>query len=145
MTDKSMIPEKKLSAGAVVVRRAGRGWKLLVLRAGRGWDFPKGNVGPAEEPLAAATREVAEETGLSDLDFPFGDNFRETVPYGDNKVARYYLAETTQEEIMLPIAHELGRPEHDEWRWVTCDQAEELLPPRLALVLEWVRETLEGG
>jgi 8-oxo-dGTP pyrophosphatase MutT (NUDIX family) len=139
------IPEKKLSAGAVVARRAGRGWKILVLRAYRNWDFPKGMVEPGEDPLAAATREVAEETGLTDLDFPFGDNYRDTVPYADNKVARYYLAETTQNEITLPISHELGRPEHDEWRWVTCEEAEDLLPPRLSSVLEWARGTLEPG
>ncbi len=138
-----MIPEKKLAAGAVVVRRAGRGWKILLLRAYRSWDFPKGRVEPGEDPLAAATREVAEETGLADLDFPFGDHYRETVPYADNKVARYYVAETAEALVVLPIAHELGRPEHDEWRWVTCDEAEELLPPRLGIVLEWVRGMLQ--
>jgi 8-oxo-dGTP pyrophosphatase MutT (NUDIX family) len=51
-----------------------------VLRAYRNWDFPKGLVEPGEDPLAAAKREVKEETGLSDLDYPFGDEHRETVP-----------------------------------------------------------------
>ena len=55
----------KLSSGAVVVRRAGGEWLLLVLRAFRNWDFPKGLVEPGEEPLTAAKREVAEETGLA--------------------------------------------------------------------------------
>ena len=48
-------------------------------------------------------REVAEETGLTKLDYPFGDEFRETVPYAGNKVARYYLAETEEHDIELPV------------------------------------------
>ena len=43
----------------------------------------------------------------------------------------------------LAISHELGRPEHHEFRWVSFDEAEELLPPRLAPILDWARETLQ--
>lgn len=138
-----MTAPKQLSAGAVVVRRVGAEWRLLVLRAFRNWDFPKGLVEPGEAPFVAAKREVAEETGLTDLEFPHGESCRETLPYAEDKVARYYLAETEQEQVELPISHELGRPEHHEWRWVTFDEAEELLPPRLSLVLDWAREMLE--
>jgi bis(5'-nucleosidyl)-tetraphosphatase len=102
-------------------------------------------VEPGEDQLDTARREVAEETGLSELDFPFGAEFRETVPYAANKVARYYLAETTEHEIELPVSPELGRPEHHEYRWVTYDEAEALLPPRLAIVLEWAKRTISGG
>jgi 8-oxo-dGTP pyrophosphatase MutT (NUDIX family) len=140
-----MNSSQKISAGAVVVRRVGAGWRLLVLRAFRNWDFPKGLVEPGEEPFAAAKREVAEETGLIELAFPFGDRYRETAPYAGGKTARYYLAETDERDIELPVSHELGRPEHDEWRWVTFDEAEDLLPPQLAIVLNWVRDTLESG
>jgi 8-oxo-dGTP pyrophosphatase MutT (NUDIX family) len=132
-----------ISAGLIPVRRAPGGWVVLVLRAFRNWDFPKGVVEPGEEPLQTARRETAEETGLSDLSFPFGTDYRETLPYAGGKVARYYLAETREEEVALPISHELGRPEHHEWRWVTFDEAEELLPPRLALVLDWARKVLD--
>lgn len=137
-----MTTPREFSAGIVPVRRSARGWQLLVLRAYRNWDFPKGRVHPGEEPFAAAKRETQEETGLDDLDFPFGDGYRETLPYARGKIARYYIAETAQDHITLPISHELGRPEHDEWRWVTLEEAEDLLPPRLALVLDWVREML---
>lgn len=139
-----MTPASR-AAGAVVFRRTDRGIRLLVLRAYKNWDFPKGVVEPGEDPLATAKREVLEETGIATLDFPFGDEFRETVPYGANKVGRYYLAETGEEEIELPVSPELGRPEHHEYRWVTYDEAEDLLPPRLAVVLEWARRTLSGG
>ena len=138
-----MTDRPKLAAGVIPVRREGGNWRILVLRAYRNWDFPKGMLEPGEEPLAAARRETAEETGLRDLEFAFGEGYKETLAYAGGKVARYYLAETREEEIDLPISHELGRPEHHEWRWVTFDEAEGLLPPRLAIVLEWVRETLE--
>ncbi|MGH8733567.1 MAG: bis(5'-nucleosyl)-tetraphosphatase [Burkholderiales bacterium] len=132
------------AAGAVVFRRSERGIRLLVLRAYKNWDFPKGLVEPGEDQLAAARREVEEETGLSSLDYPFGDEFRETVPYAGNKIARYYIAETGVEKIELPVSPELGRPEHHEYRWVSFDEAEDLLPPRLAIVLDWARKTITG-
>jgi 8-oxo-dGTP pyrophosphatase MutT (NUDIX family) len=130
------------AAGAVVFRRGDRGIRLLLLRAYKNWDFPKGLVEPGENELAAAKREVEEETGLADLDYPFGDEFKETVPYSGNKVARYYLAETGAEKIELPVSPELGRPEHHEYRWASFDEAEDLLPPRLFVILEWAKKTL---
>jgi 8-oxo-dGTP pyrophosphatase MutT (NUDIX family) len=129
----------------VVFRRTPQGVRYLVLRAFKNWDFPKGIVEAGEEQLACAKREVEEETGLTGLEFPFGDEFKETLPYGGGKVARYYLAETEQVEVELPVSPELGRPEHHEYRWVTYDEAEELLPPRLATVLEWARRTISGS
>jgi len=130
------------AAGAVVFRRSDRGIRLLVLRAYKNWDFPKGLIEPGEDALAAARREVLEETGLAELAYPFGDEFKETLPYAGNKVARYYLAETDAEKIELPVSPELGRPEHHEYRWVSFEEAEDLLPPRLVVVLEWARKTL---
>jgi len=130
------------AAGAVVFRRSDRGIRLLVLRAYKNWDFPKGTIEPGEDALAAARREVQEETGLADLGYPFGDAFRETAPYAANKIARYYLAETDAEKIVLPVSPELGRPEHHEYRWVSFDEAEDLLPPRLAPILDWAKKTI---
>ena len=144
--DNGKKPEKKFvrASGAVVFRRTPRGVKLLVLRAYNNWDFPKGLVESGEDMLVAARREVKEETGLTEVDYPFGDEFRETVPYANNKIARYYLAETEEHDIQLPISTALGRPEHHEFRWVSLDEAEDLLPPRLTVILDWVKQTLAG-
>lgn len=132
------------SAGVVVVRRDDRGWRLLVLRAYRNWDFPKGTLEAGEAPLDAALRETMEEAAISDLAFHWGEGYCETAPYRQGKVARYYLAETAQTAITLPVSPELGRPEHDEWRWVSFDEAERLLPPRLQPILAWARKQLEA-
>jgi 8-oxo-dGTP pyrophosphatase MutT (NUDIX family) len=133
------------AAGAVVFRRGERGVRLLLLRAFKNWDFPKGQVEPGEEQLACAKREVEEETGIAALEFPFGEEFKETLPYAGNKVARYYLAETEEVEVTLPVSPELGRPEHHEYRWVSFDEAEALLPPRLSIVLDWAKKTIAGS
>jgi 8-oxo-dGTP pyrophosphatase MutT (NUDIX family) len=135
---------KPRSAGAVVFRRSEQGVWLLVLRAFGHWDFPKGLVEDGESELITARREVWEETGLGEIKFALGEDYRETLPYAGGKIARYYLAETEVEKITLPVSLELGRPEHDEWRWVSLDEADDLLPPRLAVVLEWVRAALGG-
>lgn len=126
-------------------RRTERGPRLLVLRAYKNWDFPKGTIEPGESELDAAKRETAEETGLADLEFPFGDEHQDTLAYSGGKVARYFLAETDKGVIELPVSAELGRPEHHEWRWVSFDEAEELLPPRLGVVLDWARRQLAIG
>lgn len=129
-----------LSAGVVVLRRFPEGWRCLVLRAYRNWDFPKGMVEDDESPRDAAVREVWEETSLEDLRFHWGEEYRETLPYAGQKVSRYYLAESPRGEVKLRTSDELGRPEHDEFRWVSFDSAEDVLPPRLAIVLDWARE-----
>jgi 8-oxo-dGTP pyrophosphatase MutT (NUDIX family) len=131
-----------LSAGVVVVRRAHEQWLYLMLRAYRNWDFPKGLVEPHEEPLAAAQREVAEETGIADLRFPWGEVYAETAPYGQNKVARYYLGETGTEQVTLLVSEELGRPEHHEWRWLSHSAAVALAPDRLQPILSWAAGVL---
>jgi 8-oxo-dGTP pyrophosphatase MutT (NUDIX family) len=133
----------RFSAGIVVVRREGNTWRWLLLRAYRNWDFPKGLAQPGEAPMRTALRETEEETGLSDLAFPWGEVYRETAPYSGGKVARYYLGETDRKDIVLPVSAELGRPEHDEWRWVNAGAAARLLPPRLQPILAWAREIVD--
>ena len=126
-----------LSAGAVIVRRFDDQYRYLLLRVRDYWDFPKGMVDPGEDPLAAAIRETEEETTLTGLNFRWGNEFIETEPYGKNKIARYYLAESPQGEVFLPVTEELGKPEHEEFRWMEYDAARGLLVPRVLAVLEW--------
>ena len=56
------------SAGGVVVRHTTSEPLVLLICDSYGkWGFPKGHVEPGEAPEVAAVREVAEETGLTDL------------------------------------------------------------------------------
>ena len=137
-------PAALLSAGVAVARCDARaGWLFLLLRVYRSWDFPKGMVEPAEDPFAAAVREVREESTIADLEFPFGQDFVVTGPYGRNKVARYYLGVTRTAQVTLPVVPELGKPEHHEWRWVDFEQAAGMVSPRVLPVVEWAQQRLD--
>ena len=128
-----------------MLRQATDGWRVLLLRAYNYWDCPKGVVEPGEDPLMTARREVREETGITELDFRWGDRFIETEPYSKNKVARYYLAATSSDKVTLGINPLLGKPEHHEARWFGFEDASSLLVPRLRRVLDWVRATIAAA
>ncbi len=132
----------KLSCGAVLVRRAESGWMTLMLRAYRNWDFPKGLCEIGETPMQAAMREVGEETGITDLNFDWGDRFTDTGPYNQGKVARYFLARTEEEQVEMGISPELGRPEHHEYQWMDFDCAYDISAPRVRLVVQWARQVI---
>ena len=114
----------RLSAGVVVVRPAAGGWRFLLLRAFNHWDFPKGMVEEGEEPLAAAVREVREESLIDDLEFTWGEPSTRTA------------------DVSLPVNPELGRAEHSEFRWVDYDEALKLVSPRVRPVLHWAAQVM---
>ena len=124
-------------AGVVVLKENRNSWRCLLLRANESWGFPKGALNRGETPLAAAKREVQEETSLYDLYFRWGDIFIETQPLAGHKVARYYLALTSQSQVFLPVSAELGRAEHDEFRWTRFVEAKALLSAHLRPVVIW--------
>lgn len=131
-----------MSCGVVVVRRVGPAWMTLMLRAYHHWDFPKGLREPGEEPMEAAVREVAEETGVDDLEFEWGDRYFETGPYSRGKIARYFIGVTCREHIELGPSPETGLPEHHEWRWVKFDEAYDLGSPRVRQIVQWARQII---
>ena len=138
------MAERILSAGVVVVSRVDEIWRVLLLRVYNYWDCPKGVVAPGEDPLVAARREVREETTLNDLDFHWGEDFIETAPYSNNKVARYYLAGTERTDVKLLVSAELGRPEHHEFKWLTFEDAAPRVVPRVRDVLHWARGRIDA-
>ena len=135
--------QKRLSAGTVVVRESEHGLMFLLLRAFKHWDFPKGMVEDDESPLDAARRETFEESGIADLEFRWGEDFYETPPYNRGKVARYYLAATTQEAVSIAPNPLTGRLEHVEYRWVSFEQAWRMSSPRVQRLLSWVANQLD--
>ncbi len=135
---------KRRSFGIIPIAFEQSGAPLfLILRAYKNWDFPKGGAEPGESPLETAKRETAEETGIQELTLVWGEVSMDTEIYSGGKVATYYLARVEKRRLTLPISAELGRPEHDEYRWVSYDEARSLLPPRLLPILDWAKGKVE--
>lgn len=134
--------DETLSCGIVLARDTDTGWMTLLLRAWHHWDFPKGLREHGESSLDAAVREVREETGISELEFEWGERHMETGPYSRGKTARYYLARTSQEDVVMGPSPETGEPEHHEWRWVSFDEAYDLTSPRVRNVVHWARQVI---
>jgi len=99
------------SAGAVVYRGTDASRRYLLLQNSGRWDFPKGRVEPGESELQTVRREVAEETGITDLTIVPG--FRKVIEYfyrrdGKNvhKQVVYLLAATDHETVKISFEHQ---------------------------------------
>jgi 8-oxo-dGTP pyrophosphatase MutT (NUDIX family) len=128
---------REFSAGGVLVRRLKGRWMVAAIRpAGRPeglWALPKGNIGPGEDPAAAAVREVAEETGAQGkLDRKLGDvRYVYTQSWGEErgtrifKIVSFFLLRYTAGrlgEVPPEFAHEVA-----EARWLPLEEAPTLL------------------
>lgn len=139
------LPPKDLTAGIVLVHNDGERYRLLCVRNFDTWDFPKGPVREDEDVVEAATEEVRAATGIENPAFHWGEDYRETVPFEDGRVARYFLAESATDDVQLDVPGGAGADEDYEYRWVTVEEAEDLLPPRLGIILEWAVGKLARG
>ena len=137
------------SAGTIIVDRDQNPSDphVLCLRAYSNWGFPKGRADPGEDKEQTASRETLEETGLEGgADWSFTGEQTPTVTYGSGKkrkTASYFMADRLSEkQPYLPVNPELGRPEHDEWRWVPASQLYDIMPKRLGPVIEYIQQSL---
>ena len=114
------------AAGGIVRRRGRYGTEVALIHRPRydDWTFPKGKVDPGEDDVAAARREVREETGL---DCELGGEVGETRYHdskGRPKQVRYWLMDLPAGN---PDPDFVANREVDELRWCTPDAAAELL------------------
>jgi len=133
---------KEQSAGIILLRRERGEWKCLLLRAYGRWDFPKGRREPGESLLQAAIRETKEESGIRHTRFRWGLRAWKTGVYSQGKRAYYFVAQTSQRDVVLfpnPITNLV---EHDAYKWATLEEAEALVTARLHGVFPWLRNML---
>ena len=119
--------KRTFTAGGVVLNAKGE--VLVVNQRGNSWSLPKGHIDPGEDDLAAARREIAEESGITQLDFvkPLGTYERHRI--GKNggedttelKQMRFFLFRTNQSKL-APTD-----PVNPEARWIARDKVSELL------------------
>ncbi len=132
------------TAGGVVVSRIGR--ILVVNQRGNSWSLPKGHIEPGEEKLAAAIREIEEESGILRLTFirELGHYSRYKIgidgkkeDLSELKVIHMFLFKTDEVKLK-PID-----PNHPEAKWVFEDDVEGLLThPKDKLFFRSIRQFL---
>ncbi len=140
---------RNTSAGIVLYRLCGGQVEVLLAHPGGpfwkhkdagAWTIPKGLMDPGEEPLAAARREFAEETGLQPPGpfLPLG-----SVRQKAGKVVHAYAccgdADASQLASNL-VLNQPGRgapfPEIDRYGWFQADEAKRKLNPAQAELID---------
>jgi len=119
--------KKTLTAGGVVVNPSGE--VLVVNQHGNSWSLPKGHVDPGEEVLAAAKREIFEESGIRELtlikDLGRYERYRIGLNGGEDrselKTIHMFLFTTSQTHLAP------SDPDNPEARWVAKEEVAALL------------------
>jgi 8-oxo-dGTP pyrophosphatase MutT (NUDIX family) len=138
--------QPRASAGGIVVGKDGR--MVLVEQGGNSWSFPKGGIDAGETALAAATREIHEECGITDLTL-----LAELGSYERYSIARDGISEDIENGLRPRTIFLFSTPQSElsadgieitEARWVTLDEALQLLThPKDKEFLASVRSIIE--
>ncbi|MFC7017256.1 NUDIX domain-containing protein [Streptomyces viridiviolaceus] len=110
-----------------------------------GWEFPGGVVEPGEAPARAGMREVTEETGivLDDVPALLVVDWESPAPPGFGGLRLLFdggrLDSADAGRLLLP------GPELRDWRFVTEEEAADLLPPVRYTRLRWALRARERG
>ena len=115
------------SAGGVVINKMGQ--VLVVSQLGNSWSLPKGHIDAGEEPVAAAKREICEETGIRQLEFikALGNYGRYRIGLtkkedtSEFKTIHMFLFRTNEERLAPQD------PKHPEAKWIDKDEVADLL------------------
>ena len=118
---------RTVSVGGVILNPGGS--VLVINQNGNSWSLPKGHVEAGETLRQTAVREIAEETGITQLEFlsELGsyERFKMDKDGSDDsselKRMTFFLFRTSQTRIQS------DDPAHAEGRWVPRDQVAALL------------------
>jgi predicted NUDIX family NTP pyrophosphohydrolase len=153
---------RKSSAGLVIYRRRPAAPEVLLVHPGGplwqsrdhgAWSIPKGELAPGEDPLEAARREVAEETGL-----PVSGDFQPLRPVrqsGGKTIHAWAVeadcdpARITSNTFALEWPPHSGIvrqfPEIDRAAWFALEDARERIIPGQRELLDQLQRCLDDG
>jgi 8-oxo-dGTP pyrophosphatase MutT (NUDIX family) len=122
--------EVSKSAGGVIIGPPGK--VVVVDQDGITWSLPKGRLEPGEDELAAAYREIEEETGLTELKLikKLGDYKRHAMDKHKQDIksklrhVTFFLFTTEQRELKPKD------PANPQALWVPIEEVEDLLTHR---------------
>jgi ADP-ribose pyrophosphatase YjhB (NUDIX family) len=132
---------EEISAGGIVVRVENTQILIALIREGRDlyYVLPKGRLEPGETLEQAAHREIAEETGLSELQLIANLGARERLSYSKKtwKKTHYFLF----------ITHQIhGTPSEEdqdnELHWSSIDNLPNLLWPEQKMLIDLHRDQI---
>lgn len=137
---------KDESFGVVPVIQIDGDWKVLLVhqisyrgKNDRFWTFPKGHADDGESPLETASRELLEETGITDVQiiesasFPVAYSFKHEGKRVE-KTVTYYLGICAQTDYKITLPNEIAAVS-----WCTFSEAETML------VHDTAKEVLEAA
>lgn len=147
MPDFERLPYRPC-VGAVVFNAAGLVWigkrtlKSERLADAPPWQMPQGGVDPGEDPLAAARREVREETGMTSLEFLaeapgwFSYDFPPEVLAEQPRKGKFrgqtqkwyafrFTGPDSEIDILDPV--DGADQEFSEWRWARLEDLPDLI------------------
>jgi 8-oxo-(d)GTP phosphatase len=140
------MPEPVLAAGGVLYRRRSDSVEVCLVHRPRydDWSLPKGTLEKGEHPLAAAVREVAEETGVAGRPEMLFPQVAYTLPDGRPKTVDFWLMAADSDRldpqdtdevdgaVWLSIAEAIGRLTYADERPLL--EALASMPPVTAVV-----------
>jgi 8-oxo-dGTP pyrophosphatase MutT (NUDIX family) len=127
-----MQTKTDVSYGVVPIIKDGASWKVLLVhqishRGGKNtfWILPKGHAEAGESPVEAAQRELAEETGVTDVKIQSDSSFDVSYSFVHegvmiNKTVQYFVGECRSQDTKLTQPEEIL-----EIKWFPLKEAKE--------------------